>query len=43
MVSKRYYRIFYISLVKSIKSDEADLKVKYKKLSQWAYLKYLNI
>ena len=41
MVSKRYYRIFYISLVKSIKSDEADLKVKYKKLAQWAYLKYL--
>ena len=40
-MSKRYYRIFYISLVKSIKSDEADLKVKYKKLAQWAYLKYL--
>ncbi len=35
MVSKRYYRIFYISLVKqSIKSDEADLKVKNKKLAQ---------
>ena len=27
--------------MKSIKSDEADLKVKYKKLAQWAYLKYL--
>ena len=43
MVSKLYYRIFYISLVKSINSDEADLKVKYKKLAQWAHLKYLNI
>ena len=41
IISKKYYRIFYISLIKSVKTDDEDLKFKYIKVAQWAYCKYL--
>ena len=41
IVSKKYYRIFYVSLIKSVKTDDDDLKLKYKKVAHWAYCKYL--
>ena len=42
IVSKRYFKIFCISLFKSLKLNNAESKYKYKKLAQWAYLKYLT-